>query len=194
MNEVTGKYIHTPLGVITVRIKGMDPGDYWIKLIDANLETVPMTSDACVAAIMWIRPQRAYRWARCECFWEDPPTAPSPNSSEHLAALKWETKDWRVEIGTEDEHEVTQRLPHLRWNRVCYPVDYSEIGLAFNLPPLDKGSFFSLHFAVAWISMARLDQCFDLPGGPTWYAIDHDHEHLLKLVQNDDSDTGDPAP
>ena len=165
--------IKTPLGVLSVRVVGLDSSDCRTDLLTPTIELPPgMSVDGIVAAMIQMTPTQSASAVRCECVWDQAPASADRESGECLDAQSWDSNGHRVTVGTEDCDALCHRLPELGFTEDRYPVTYNEDGLSIVIPDVAKGSSFSLHFVIAWRSLPDPADC------STWFAVDIPHAKL----------------
>lgn len=105
------------------------------------------------------------------------------DSGEHLEALTWDYKEYRLTLGTEDGVKLVERakfndmMPD-RFNADDDLTQHSIVqGLknGFNVPitKLKKNELCQVHFVIAWNKYENEDDV------STWYAVDMDGKSIL---------------
>ncbi len=165
--------IKTPLGILSLRVVGLDDSDSRVDLLTPTAEFPPgMSVDGIVAAVIQITSTQSTSAVRCECVWDHAPASPYPDTGESLDAQSWDSNGHRVTVGTEDCEVLCRRLPNLGFTEARYPVIYNEDRLSILIPYVTEGSSFSLHFVIAWRSLPDPTEC------STWFAVDIPHAKL----------------
>lgn len=118
----------------------------------------------------------------------------APNNGEHLSAVTYETDDFALSIGTQDDEALRSRTADRPgpWGQLRLPPEWSHpladpwngehgarehgTGVTVRLPPLPAGRQADVHVAIAWAYRSDPDDT------STWFAVDTDPGWILSAA------------
>jgi hypothetical protein len=100
----------------------------------------------------------------------------SPHTGQDLDCLEWESTEWQLTLGTEDQEILASRLPDLCISEDPYPIEYttSSMVLTLNRVPMRKTTTFQ--FIVSYKKLPDEREC------SAWFFADVSHEVANKAV------------
>jgi hypothetical protein len=167
--------IATPIGAILITAESNGE----ISLASGDLPRSianGMTIDRSIACILTVQPRADATDIRFNANLIGLSVDGSPSTGECLDCLEWETEEWQLSVGTEDQEMLARRLPELCIQVDPYPIEYTTSGLSLVLcqMPLRKATTFQ--FIVSYKGLPDERKC------SAWYFADVSHEVANKAV------------
>jgi len=170
--------IETPLGII--ELAGSADTDIEIRQGDLPLELQNgMVVDKAIAVVLSIGIVNSYSDIVFNARLQNDEIKGYPETGEYLDCITWETNEWALSIGTEDQEALEHRLPNLITKEMQIPISYSQSGIGLNLSNVKTEFPVSFHFIIAFKKLPDNREC------STWFAVDVPHEVANKRVYED---------
>lgn len=172
------KTIETPLGII--EIAGTADADIKIQEGDLPLElSNGMVVDKAIAVILSIGGISSSSDIVLSSILKNDKIKGYPETGECLDCVTWESEEWALSIGTEDQDALERRLPGLMDKQKEYPVNYSTSGMELKISSVKTENPVSFHFIIAFKKLPDSREC------STWFAVDVPHEVANKYIHTD---------
>ncbi len=170
--------IETPLG--RIELAGSADTDIEIRQGDLPLELRNgMVVDKVIAAVLSVGIVNSYSDNVFDARLRNNEIEGHPETGEYLDCITWETNQWTLSIGTEDQEALEHRLPDLIERKRQNPITYLPSGIRLNLSNVKTKFPVSFHFIIAFKKLPDNREC------STWFAVDVPHKVANKRVYSD---------
>jgi len=167
--------IATPLGEVQITAKSNGEVSLASGDLPHSIEN-GMSIDKSISCVLTVHPKYPTTDIRFSATLPGAAIEGSPATGQYLDCIEWESEEWHLTLGTEDQEMLDVRLPDLCISQIPYPIEYTDSSIAVNLTRVQMRRTTTFHIIVSYKKLPDDREC------SAWYFADVSHETANKAV------------
>ena len=168
-------YIATPLGEVQITAESNGEVSLASGDLPHSIEN-GMSIDRSISCFLTVHPKCETTDIRFSATLPGSASEGSPATGQYLDCIEWESEEWHLTLGTEDQGMLDAHLPDLCISQDPYPLEYTASSIALNLSRVQMRRTTTFHLIVSYKKLP------DDRGCSAWYFADVSHKVAYKAV------------